>query len=80
MAARAEGHGRATIPLRTYVRLMVVKHRYGWGYETLAEGRISHLKRRHRPRRSRLKGGDRQRTWTGSAVFAHNVETYGRYA
>jgi len=32
----------------------------------------------HGLRRSRLKGGDGQRTWTGSAVFAYNVETYGR--
>ena len=31
----ARGHGRATIPMQTYVRLMVLKHRYGWGYETL---------------------------------------------
>lgn len=31
----ARGHGRPTIPMQTYVRLMVVKHRYGWGYETL---------------------------------------------
>jgi len=31
----AKGHGRAPIPLRTYVRLIVLKHRYGWGYETL---------------------------------------------
>ena len=44
-----------------------------------AEGRISHPKRRHRLRRSRLKGGDGQRTWTGSAAFAANVETYRRY-
>jgi IS5 family transposase len=29
------GHGRPTIPMGTSVRLMVVKHRYGWGYETL---------------------------------------------
>jgi IS5 family transposase len=27
--------GRPTIPLATYLRLMVLKHRYGWGYETL---------------------------------------------
>jgi IS5 family transposase len=31
----ARGHGRPTIPMQTYVRLMVLKHRYGWGYETL---------------------------------------------
>jgi len=29
------GHGRPTIPMATYVRLMVVKQRYGWGYERL---------------------------------------------
>jgi transposase, IS5 family len=28
-------HGRPTIPMATYVRLMVVKQRYGWGYERL---------------------------------------------
>jgi hypothetical protein len=28
----AKGHGRPTIPMQTYVRLMVLKHRYGWGY------------------------------------------------
>src|SRR3989441_8104625 len=31
----ARGHGRPTIAMQTYVRLMVLKHRYGWGYETL---------------------------------------------
>lgn len=30
------GHGRPTIPMATYVRLMVIKQRSGWGYETLA--------------------------------------------
>ena len=29
------GHGRPTVPMATYVRLMVVKQRIGWGYETL---------------------------------------------
>lgn len=28
-------HGRPTIPMATYLRLMAVKHRTGWGYETL---------------------------------------------
>jgi IS5 family transposase len=28
-------HGRPTISMQSYVRLMVVKHRTGWGYETL---------------------------------------------
>ncbi len=27
--------GRPTIPMATYVRLMMLKHRYGWGYEVL---------------------------------------------
>jgi len=49
-------------------------------YRVGAEGRISHLKRRHGLRRSRLKGSEGERTWTGWAVFAYNVETYGRYA
>src|ERR671930_438303 len=31
----AMGHGRPTIPMAVYVRLMVVKQRTGWGYETL---------------------------------------------
>ncbi len=34
-AAAAPVHGRPTIPMATYLRLMVLKHRYGWGYETL---------------------------------------------
>jgi transposase, IS5 family len=36
VAGRASvGYGRPTIAIETYVRLMVVKHRTGWGYETL---------------------------------------------
>jgi IS5 family transposase len=31
----ARGHGRPTIPMASFVRLMVVKQRTGWGYETL---------------------------------------------
>jgi IS5 family transposase len=31
----AASRGRPTISMRTYIRLMVVKHRTGWGYETL---------------------------------------------
>jgi IS5 family transposase len=31
----ASGHGRPTIAMQTYVRLMVLKQRTGWGYETL---------------------------------------------
>jgi len=30
-------HGRPTIPMATYVRLMVIKQRSGWGYETLVK-------------------------------------------
>jgi len=32
----ARGHGRPTIPVERFVRLMVIKQRTGWGYETLA--------------------------------------------
>lgn len=31
----ARGHGRPTIPIGRFVRLMVIKQRAGWGYETL---------------------------------------------
>jgi IS5 family transposase len=48
-------------------------------YRVGCEGRISHLKRRHGLRRSRLKGGEGERTWTGWAVLTYNVETYGIY-
>jgi IS5 family transposase len=48
-------------------------------YRVGAEGRISHLKRQHGLRRSRLKGAEGHRTWTGWATLAYNVETYGRY-
>src|ERR1700677_4304628 len=34
-AGRQTGRGRPTIAMETYVRLMVVKHRSGWGDETL---------------------------------------------
>lgn len=43
----ATADGRPTIPMATYVRLMVVKHRCSWGYETLV-GEVSdslHLRR-----------------------------------
>lgn len=33
----AQQAGRPTIPMATYLRLMVVKHRTGWGYETLMQ-------------------------------------------
>jgi IS5 family transposase len=48
-------------------------------YRVGCEGRISHLKRQGL-RRSRLKGGQGERTWTGWTILAYNVETYGRYA
>lgn len=32
---RAQGRGRPTIPMAVYLRLMIVKHRTGWGYESL---------------------------------------------
>jgi IS5 family transposase len=31
----ARGHGRPSIPITVFVRLMVIKQRSGWGYETL---------------------------------------------
>ncbi|MCA1679296.1 MAG: transposase, partial [Actinobacteria bacterium] len=43
----AASHGRPTIAIETFVRLMVLKHRYGWGYRTLV-GEVSdslHLRR-----------------------------------
>jgi len=49
-------------------------------YRVGVEGRISHLKREHGLRRSRLKGGEGQRTWTGWAVLTYNLETYTHYA
>src|ERR671922_732922 len=44
-------------------------------YRTGSEGRISHLKRRYGLRRSRLKGAEGQRTWTGWAILAYNLDT-----
>jgi transposase, IS5 family len=34
-AGASLGRGRPTIAMESYVRLMIVKHRSGWGYETL---------------------------------------------
>ena len=34
-ASRFSRRGRPSMPMETYVRLMVIKHRSGWGYETL---------------------------------------------
>jgi len=44
-------------------------------YRTGAEGRISHLKRGYGLRRSRLKGHEGQRTWTGWPILAYNLDT-----
>ena len=44
-------------------------------YRTGAEGRISHLKRGYGLRRSRLKGHQGQRTWSGWAILAYNLDT-----
>jgi transposase, IS5 family len=44
-------------------------------YRTGAEGRISHLKRRYGMRRSRLKGHQGQRIWTGWAILTYNLDT-----
>jgi IS5 family transposase len=49
-------------------------------YRTGSEGRISHVKRRHGLGRSRLKGSEGERAWTGWALFAYNAETYTVYA
>jgi transposase, IS5 family len=43
----ARDHGRPTIPMASFVRLMVIKQRTGWGYQTLV-GEVSdwlHLRR-----------------------------------
>lgn len=44
-------------------------------YRTGAEGRISHLKRGYGMRRSRLKGDDGQKTWTGWSILTYNLDT-----
>ena len=43
-------------------------------YRTGTEGRISPLKRRYGLRRSRLKGHEGQRVWTGWAILAYNLD------
>ena len=44
-------------------------------YRTGCEGRISHLKCGYGLRRSRLRGDQGQRIWTGWAVLAYNLDT-----
>jgi IS5 family transposase len=50
-------------------------HRRRTRYRVGCEGRISHLKRRYGMRRSRLKGHQGTRIWTGWAVLAYNLDT-----
>jgi IS5 family transposase len=45
-------------------------------YRTGTEGRISHLKRGYGLRRSRLKGEEGQRIWTGWAILAYDLDTF----
>jgi IS5 family transposase len=49
-------------------------------YRTGCEGRISHLKRGYGLRRSRLRGDQGQRIWTGWAVLAYNLDTLAIHA
>ena len=44
-------------------------------YRTGVEGRISHLKRGYGLKRSRLKGDQGQRIWTGWGILAYNLDT-----
>ena len=44
-------------------------------YRTGAEGRISHLKRGYGLRRSRLKGAEGERIWSGWAILAYDLDT-----
>jgi transposase, IS5 family len=46
-------------------------------YRVGMEGRISHLKRRYGLGRSRLKGNEGQRIWSGWAILAYNLDTLG---
>jgi IS5 family transposase len=44
-------------------------------HRTGSEGRISHLKRSYGLDRSRLKGDEGQKIWTGWAILAYNLDT-----
>jgi transposase, IS5 family len=44
-------------------------------YRTGIEGRISHLKRSYGLRRSRLKGDEGMKIWTGWAILAYDLDT-----
>jgi len=44
-------------------------------YRTGIEGRISHLKRGYGLKRSRLKGHDGAKAWTGWAILTYNLDT-----
>jgi IS5 family transposase len=47
-------------------------------YRTGAEARISHLKRGYGLRRSRLKGDQGQRIWSGWSTLTYTLDTYTR--
>ena len=47
-------------------------------YRVGAEGRISHLKRGYGSGRSRLKGQQGAKIWTGWAILAYNLDTVAR--
>ena len=44
-------------------------------YRAGSEGRISHLKRGYGLRRTRLKGHEGARAWTGWAILTYNLDT-----
>ncbi len=71
-ASSAASCGRPTISMQTYVRLMVVKHRTGWGYETLMR-EVSdslHLCPGARARSAQAGGEGRQRRWECAGSLA----------
>jgi hypothetical protein len=60
-AQTARGHGRPSISMATFLRLMVIKQRTDWGYETLVR-EVSdslHLRRFWRKSSRRLRGASR---------------------
>jgi transposase, IS5 family len=67
IAGRAEPGSRRT-------RRRLARDRTG------CEGRISHLKRLYGLRRSRLRGDQGQRIWTGWAILAYNLDTLAIHA
>ncbi len=59
-ASRFSRRGRPSMPMETYVRLMVIKHRSGWGYETLMREVSDSIHLR----------------WDSWATFTYNADTY----